>query len=89
MNSKGRPWKINPEELERLIRARREAGETFKAIGNALGYSRDRIKVLCTRWHIYKKKKGLQPKIVVQNVVTAVDGVGEVGHFEGSRRLPE
>jgi hypothetical protein len=83
MNSKGRPWKINPEELERLIRARREAGETFKAIGNALGYSRDRIKVLCTRWHIYKKKKGLQPKIVTQPSTVTVDCDQDVGHAAG------
>lgn len=57
MNLKGRPWRIAPDELEPLIRERRERGEAHKVIAHALGYSQDRIRKLCIRWKIRKRLK--------------------------------
>lgn len=57
MNTKGRPWRIHPDDLQPLIRERREKGESHKQIALALSYSYDRIRRLCSIWGIRKLKR--------------------------------
>ena len=82
MNLKGRPWRIQPDELEPLIRERRERGEAYKVIGHALGYSGDRIRKLCGRWKIRKRLKTVNglAEYGNQNVGFAAEGAGQHGN---------
>ncbi len=71
MNAAGRPWRIPPAELEQRIRQMRKAGAGHKAIAQALGYSHDRIRTLCMRWHI--TLRGLEHK-------REIDAPGDSAH---------
>ena len=71
----GRPWRICPDELEPLIRERRERGDRHKTIAAELGYCADRIKKLCSKWQIYKK--GLKPKTVIDRAQVNSNAAGD------------